>query len=719
MWLQHHGPFTVILAIYILTAAWLAFRIPAFAMPNEQLHYEHVALILRTGWLPDPSTSTRMDERHQPPLYYSLAALAGLAFSSPSLDTDFPGNPYYLATHEGNRNGVIHATPQTAPVLYTGRLLSMFFGVLCLISMYAVACRYLTRDIGVLMVSLTAFQPMFLFLSASLNNDLAVTAMSALLIAYTSIVVKEKGTVKSGFVWGFLCSLAVLTKANALLLLGLLPLVSVVVWRRRGPVSALSWGLAGAAGFLPLYSVWVTINIQRHVDPTGTAASIAVDRLLHTLTPANLALLRPYLSTLWQSFWLDWSPGGIGYAPSWVYVISGIALLLAGAGWLAGRSDLRYPAPLPWIHALWAIPLCVSFLAAKALMVKETNVLVAEGRWALPIVPSLAWGVAVGWARLWPQRWRGRACALAAPLPIVGTLLLLLALMTHLYPPGAQLTGSIPKDVQPLGFSYDGEVELVGAQIDPLVVDKPAVARLIWRASKNIVTDYSYALLLLVPGRGEWQRLDGQHSYPGAGLTPTKGWQRGDSYADWSVLIPRGDLNGPVQGVLEVQLFDGQTALPVTENGQTVDTAIALEVVVRPAAMPVIPEHNRPATPVTFGGVIALAGASATPTQAGLTITLWWQPLSILDKDFSIFVHVLDEQGQSLAQVDSMPDADRSPTHIWQAGDTIRDRHILTSYPSHGTVLIGVYDSASMVRLNALQGGQALPDNAFRLTLPQ
>ena len=192
-WLKQHGPFTVILAVYVVTAVWLAYRIPAFAMPNEPLHYEHVALILRTGRLPDPATSTRMDERHQPPVYYTLAALAGLALPSPPLDTDFPANPYYLATHEGNRNALTHATPQTAPVLYAGRLLSMCFGILCLVSVYVVACRSLTRSAGVLIVSLTAFQPMFLFLSASLNNDLAVTAMSALVIAYTSTLGRREG----------------------------------------------------------------------------------------------------------------------------------------------------------------------------------------------------------------------------------------------------------------------------------------------------------------------------------------------------------------------------------------------------------------------------------------------------------------------------------------------------------------------------------------------
>lgn len=61
---------------YLATGLWMAWRMPGFAGPNEELHYEHVALLRRDLRLPDPNTSERMDERHQPPVYYLAAALA-------------------------------------------------------------------------------------------------------------------------------------------------------------------------------------------------------------------------------------------------------------------------------------------------------------------------------------------------------------------------------------------------------------------------------------------------------------------------------------------------------------------------------------------------------------------------------------------------------------------------------------------------------------------
>src|SRR5512136_2491076 len=101
---HRHWPFMVMLAVYVATTVGLIFQVPAFTPPNEHLHYEYVALLRRTGQLPDLATSTRMDERHQPPAYYVLTALLSLPFPTPRLDTEMDLNPYYLVTHEGNLN---------------------------------------------------------------------------------------------------------------------------------------------------------------------------------------------------------------------------------------------------------------------------------------------------------------------------------------------------------------------------------------------------------------------------------------------------------------------------------------------------------------------------------------------------------------------------------------------------------------------------------------
>src|SRR3974377_1068510 len=92
---HRHWPFIVMLAIYVATTIGFIFQVTAFAPPNEQLHYEYVALLRRTGQLPDLATSARMDERPQPPVYYVLTALMSLPFPTPRLDTEMDLNPYY------------------------------------------------------------------------------------------------------------------------------------------------------------------------------------------------------------------------------------------------------------------------------------------------------------------------------------------------------------------------------------------------------------------------------------------------------------------------------------------------------------------------------------------------------------------------------------------------------------------------------------------------
>ena len=71
------------------------FCLPAFSGPNEALHYEYIALMSRTGRLPELGTSQRADERHQPPVYYTAATLLSLPFGEPLLDTDFIKNPFF------------------------------------------------------------------------------------------------------------------------------------------------------------------------------------------------------------------------------------------------------------------------------------------------------------------------------------------------------------------------------------------------------------------------------------------------------------------------------------------------------------------------------------------------------------------------------------------------------------------------------------------------
>jgi hypothetical protein len=723
--LHNHRSFLVLLVFYCVGAGYLVFRLPAFVAPNEQLHYEYIALLRRTGQLPDPAASSRMDERHQPPLYYTLAALASAVFPPPPLDTELSPNPFFGSTHEGNRNLAISVTPLTLPPLYASRLISMLFGGLGLIGLYAGTCHILSREVSLLVASLTACQPMYLFLSAAVGNDLAVTGLSGVMLGYTFYLSGKDRGAWSYIAWGLLLACAMLTKASAVFLITLWPIACLQKWRVPHRFRELvRCGLATLAGILPLYGGWLVYNLQRHLDAAGVADSLPIDRTLRIIfSPDSWSIILPYLTRLWRTFWLDWSQSESGYTFDWVYVIWLVILGAALAGWLRRRPELASYRTVALLLLVYIVPFGVMFIAVKTLMVKEAGFLTPEGRWVLPLVPGLAWLVAAGYSQWWSEHWRRRAVLAAVAAPIVSTTLLVVFFLPQIYPSGAQRLSdpsSIPMAAQPVAYTYDRQLELLAIQSEPLVIGQRTAVMLYWQALVDIQKDYSVAAVLLATGDDNWKQLEFQQSFPGNGLTPTQGWHAGDLYRDQVVFYPKGKLNGPTQAVIEVQVLAGKAVVPMSVDDQPMEMALAQKVVVRPAAPLVADQNSLLASPVDYDGRYKLVGVSATNAAEGLRLELWWRVQKASPTDYSVFVHLVDPQGQLIAQADGLPDNGRSPTSIWQPGDVIRDVHQFpVAAPPHSTLLIGLYDLTSLARLPAAQSGQTLRDAMYVFEIPQ
>jgi 4-amino-4-deoxy-L-arabinose transferase-like glycosyltransferase len=116
---------------------------------------------------------------------------------------------------------------------------------------------------------------------------------------------------------------------------------------------------------------------------------------------------------------------------------------------------------------------------------------------------------------------------------------------------------------------------------------------------------------------------------------------------------------------------------------------------------------------VTFGDRIKLIGADvqASSAQPGgqSEITLYWQALKPIDKDYSTFVHLLDANDIIVAQRDMYPGQGLWPTSQMQPGEIIASRYALnlpaTAYaPDQLKWEVGVYDFATQQRLPVLSG---------------
>ena len=89
------------------------------------------------------------------------------------------------------------------------------------------------------------------------------------------------------------------------------------------------------------------------------------------------------------------------------------------------------------------------------------------------------------------------------------------------------------------------------------------------------------------------------------------------------------------------------------------------------------PQPQVPAD-VDFARQIKLAGADLNIASGDLDLKLYWQALTQPLHAYTVFVHVLDGQGNLIAQQDNMPVHDQLLTSCWQPGEQVTDPYALT-----------------------------------------
>lgn len=726
---------TGLLLLYFVAAMWMAFRLPAHATPNELLNFEYIQVMRQIRGLPNRGlvdSAVRYTEWHQPPVYFTFATLFGLAIPVPPSTVNPPPpievteNPHYLSTPRGNLNPVVHVTPANTPLLYTSRVAAALLGMVGVAALYRAGRRVHGPWAALLMAGLMAFQPSYLHLSGSVNNDMPLTAMVAVVMSAAILLLhrQERGDAPSPgwyVLLGLLAALAILTKANGVFVLifpAMVLLGHLLTYRR--PWRTLGAAAAVALGLLPLWAGWLWLNTVRMRDTLGLSGSLPVGRVL-ALSPFDFGHVAPFLPAVWRSYWLDWSAGDVGYGPDWLYVFWLVALVVMLGGWMKrrptdrGRQAIDSPAIGPVAIAttnsrslitpmiiLGFLGISYLYFAVKALTVKEAGWMVPEARWWLPGLPALAWLAAAGFARWWSPPRRRAACLLAAAVPPLIAFGLLLFHLPALYPRAEPVYA--PADS--LGLRFDGALELAAAEAEPMVAGRPGHVTLTWRAGADLDDDYTIATQLLAPAANGWRKLAEHNSFPGQGMTPTRGWRTGEAYRDRLTLVPEGALNGPTEALVQVAARAG---------GQTAgEPVIVASTVVRPAGP--IAVAARLAEPVRFGDAIRLAGAQVEQAVGGPTLTLWWEATGAVPVDYAVFVHLIDAAGAPVVQADGPPNEGLSPTRLWQSGDVIRDARSLPPGPATHA-LVGLYDPITGERLPAAQGDRPLPDNAYLIPL--
>jgi hypothetical protein len=81
--------------------------------------------------------------------------------------------------------------------------------------------------------------------------------------------------------------------------------------------------------------------------------------------------------------------------------------------------------------------------------------------------------------------------------------------------------------------------------------------------------------------------------------------------------------------------------------------------------------------------VIPPRGSAGPALQAGATIsvTVRWQALRPLARDYTVFLHLTDADGQLRGQQDTMPQNNKLPTTRWRPGQIVTDQYHATLKP--------------------------------------
>jgi hypothetical protein len=109
---------------------------------------------------------------------------------------------------------------------------------------------------------------------------------------------------------------------------------------------------------------------------------------------------------------------------------------------------------------------------------------------------------------------------------------------------------------------------------------------------------------------------------------------------------------------------------------------------------------------------IHLRGITAEPDSPVpgdiLRVSLFWETEAPLDDRYKVFLHLLDDTGQLVAQTDNEPRDGLLPTTIWTPGEIVVDRDgiLLPSDLSPGryTLVTGLYYLVSGDRLAVASG---------------
>jgi hypothetical protein len=545
MWLARfwkHEPILILLVVtFLLFAGLYSVVIPAFESPDEPGHFYYVVHLVKTRSLPIQRIG-ELGEAHQPPLYYLVAAIAALPADLDNPAGAFRGNPQFIWAGQGGNdvNAGLHNSIETFPyegqalALHLARGVSVLMGLITVVFTVLIGWKVFPdyRVVGFLAGALVAFNPQFLFISGSVNNDNLLVMVATIAWWQVLKTLKHPNRWQEWLYLGILIALGILTKLSGFVI-GLVAGCALIVstFQQRS-LKVFMYGVLMV--LLPVALItggWFVRNQALYGDPLGwtTYSQVFAVNLRHR--PLQWEDLHRFFLTQFRSFW-----GVFGWmnlsAPGWFYQFFQILCLLGLIGLGASALQGRF-AKLSASQRIGLSVLTCSILAQEMYMIAvitQCNPSCYQGRYLFPVIGPLAIVISFGLVNFLPRRVHPlMAFGLGAALMSIAGFMLFGVIAP------AYKTPTLPKwqlwfVPNRMDVAFGDMFRLRGYELRVDTYNSQAALTLYWQASRT--PDFNYSVFVhLIDESGE---IVGQKDHaPGESISyPPVVWWPGDIIAD-------------------------------------------------------------------------------------------------------------------------------------------------------------------------------------------
>jgi hypothetical protein len=815
-------PLLVILLVYLIAGSIYAIVPPFLEVSDEVRHYAMVEHLAQGKGLPvqDPvahkqvTTEERQakqpltyyaQEGSQPPLYYALMALVALPFDRSDFAQRAHINPHGQlgrADATSNWNQLIHTDAEAFPWQRTTLVVHILRFIGVLLGAVTVACTYVlalelrlelriengelrnghsqfsilhSQFVAAIAAALVAFNPMFLHITASVNNDTLAAALSSLALLLGARMIRRGASIPKALVLGVVLGGVALSKASGLALVVVVPFFVLLSEflrmqkdmadksdkeegedRERSSWSTLvSLSVSILFPALLLAGWWYVRNQTLYGDFTGTTmmARIAGAR---EVPPTLLELIGE-----WDGFFKSyWGLFGAVNIPmdSWIYaalevmlVLAGVGLLLVIGDWLKemrdwrleiGRGISNLQSPISNPQSLISLMLFSAVLVAFVALIRWTSLtLASQGRLLFPVISVISIFVALGLVRIAYAVFRAlhlrdTQYGIRAFVMTLITCIAALALLSpFLYiqpayaaPSRLQSESQLPAGLTRTELLFDDKIRWIGFRVNtPKERVQPGDVldlTLYWQGLKPMGKNYSAFLRLFGRDDTEVYVLD---TYPGSGMWQTTRWQPGEIIADrYRLRIADTITNAtltPTVLRLDVGFWDfGAKAFMQTfdpagnATGRQRYEVAGMNAPVQPIKPNTAPLKQRLEKASVSNVRVAQKGRK-------LKFLVDWLVTDDMVEDYTTFVQLFDVNGQKMQpQGDARAlNGDFAP-RWWRKGDVIADDIYTIDLspdfpPGEYTLKFGLYkaDGARMPAFDAK--GQPIDDAALSVNV--